>query len=161
MRVKKGIQGEKDSAFYLDSYFRDRENNVVLHDLRFEFDAQVAQIDHLGISRGMCVYLIETKSYSGNLVINGHGEFKVADDNYQLGVPSPLEQSRRHERILVRLLEQLDIVVRTQKQPDFHHVVLLHPKARIERPDPKAFDTSNVIKADQFPSWHAQSGNHH
>ena len=27
-------------------------------------------------------------------------------------------------------------------------------KATIERPASKSFDTSNVIKADQFPSWH-------
>lgn len=45
---------------------------------------------------------------------------------------------------------------RTQKQPELFHVVMLHPKARIQRPDAKAFDTNNVIKADQFPSWHGQ-----
>ena len=31
---------------------------------------------------------------------------------------------------------------------------MLHPKATIERPPAKSFDTGNVIKADQFPSWH-------
>lgn len=35
-----------------------------------------------------------------------------------------------------------------------HHVVLIQPKATIERPPAKSFDTTNVIKADQFPSWH-------
>src|SRR5439155_24417051 len=70
------------------------------------------------------------------------------------GIPSPIEQSLRHERVLCKLLERLDIVGRTQKLPDIHHVVMLHPKATIERPALKSFDTSNVIKADQFPSWH-------
>lgn len=37
---------------------------------------------------------------------------------------------------------------------DFYHVMMVHPKATIQRPPQKAFDTSNVIKADQFPSWH-------
>jgi hypothetical protein len=45
---------------------------------------------------------------------------------------------------------------RTQKQAAFHHVVMLHPKAIITRPLGKSFDTSNVIKADQFPTWHQQ-----
>ena len=36
-----------------------------------------------------------------------------------------------------------------------HHVVMLHPKAVIGRPSMQAFDTSNVIKADQFPTWHS------
>jgi hypothetical protein len=31
---------------------------------------------------------------------------------------------------------------------------MMHPKAIIQRPDPKAFDTSFLIKADQFPAWH-------
>lgn len=156
MRVKKGIQGEKDSAHYIDSYFKDGENHVVLHDLRFVVDGDVSQIDHLIINRGAGIYLIETKNYSGNLVINEHGEFTAEYDDLKFGIPSPIEQSHRHERVLVKLLDRLEIVGRTQKQPDFHHLVMLHPKARIERPDSKAFDTTNVIKSDQFPSWHKQ-----
>ena len=30
---------------------------------------------------------------------------------------------------------------------------MLHPKAIIKRPDPKRYDTGNVIKADQFAEW--------
>ncbi|WP_251140453.1 nuclease-related domain-containing protein [Rhodoferax sp. U11-2br] len=156
MRVKKGIQGEKDSAYYLDSYFKDGENHVLLHDLRFVVDGEVAQIDHLIINRGLGIYLIETKNYAGNLVINDQGEFTVQYDDVHFGIQSPVEQSHRHERILVRLLERLEIVGRTQKQPDCFHVVMFHPKARIQRPDARVFDTSNLIKADQFPTWHSK-----
>jgi len=35
-----------------------------------------------------------------------------------------------------------------------HYVVMLHPKASIRRPPMKAFDTTAVNKADQFPEWH-------
>ncbi len=35
-----------------------------------------------------------------------------------------------------------------------HHVVMLHPKTIIQRPPAGCFDTGNVIKADQFPTWH-------
>lgn len=154
IRLKKGIQGERESAHYLDSYFKDGENHVVLHDLRFVVDDDVAQIDHLIINRVLGIYLLETKNYAGNLVINEHGEFTVEYGDARFGIPSPIEQSLRHERILCKLLERLEIVGRTQKQPEFHHVVMLHPKATIERPAAKVFDTSNVIKADQFPTWH-------
>jgi hypothetical protein len=139
MRLKKGIQGERDSAYYLDNYFKGGENHVVLHDLRFVLDGEVAQIDHLIINRAYGIYLVETKNYAGNLVINEHGEFTVEYDDIRFGIPSPLEQSRRHERVLSRLLERLEI-----------------PKATIERPKSQAFDVSNVIKADQFPSWHGR-----
>ena len=154
MRLKKGIQGERESAHYLDHYFKDGENHVVLHDLRFVVESDVTQIDHLIINRAGGMYLLETKNYACNLVINERGEFTAEYENARFGIPSPIEQSLRHERVLSKLLERLGIVGRTQKLPDFHHVVMLHPKATIERPPAKSFDTSNVIKADQFPTWH-------
>jgi hypothetical protein len=156
MRVKKGIQGERESAHYLDHYFKDGDTHVVLHDLRFVVDGEVTQIDHLIFNRASGIYLLETKNYACNLVINEQGEFTAEYDHQRFGIPSPIEQSHRHERALCKLLERLEIVGRTQKQPDFHHVVMFHPKATIERPSSKVFDTSNVIKADQFPTWHKQ-----
>lgn len=155
-RLRKGIQGERDSAYYIDSHFKDGPNHFVLHDLRFVVDGDVAQIDHLLINRAGTMFLLETKNYSGSLLINAQGEFTAVYDDERYGIESPIEQSRRHERILSKLLERLDIVGRTQKKPDFHHVVMVHPKAVIERPAASAFDTRNVIKADQFPTWHAQ-----
>lgn len=154
MRTRKGIQGERESAHYLDHYFKDAENHVLLHDLRFVIEGEVTQIDHLILNRAGNVYLLETKNYACNLVINDRGEFTAEYENARFGIPSPIEQSLRHEKVLRQLLERLDIVGRTQKHSDFHHVVMLHPKATIERPPAKSFDTANVIKADQFPIWH-------
>ena len=154
MRMKKGIQGERESAHYLDHHFKDSENHVVLHDLRFVLEGEVTQIDHLIINRGGSIYLLETKNYACNLVINERGEFTAEYGNVRFGIPSPIEQSLRHEKVLCKLLERLDIVGRTQKMTNFYHVVMLHPKAIIERPPTKSFDTSNIIKSDQFPTWH-------
>ncbi len=58
-RFRKGIQGEKDSAYYLDQYFKGGQNHVLLHDLRFVVDGDVVQIDHLIINRGFGCYLID------------------------------------------------------------------------------------------------------
>lgn len=156
MRLRKGIQGEKDSAYYLDQYFKHGANHVVLHDLRFVIDGDVAQIDHMVINRGFGIYLFETKNYSGDLVINEHGEFTAQYDDMHFGIPSPIEQSQRHARLLQRLLKHLGIGNRIGGEMSFFHVVLLHPKAIIKRPARNTFDTTNVIKADQFPSWHKQ-----
>jgi hypothetical protein len=154
MRCRKGIQGEKESAYYLESYFKGSENHVLLHDLRLVVDGDVAQIDHLAINRmGLC-YLIETKNYAGDIAVNDYGEFTVTYDEDRFGIPSPLEQSHRHERVLAKLMEQLGMGGRMDTKLEFHHVVMLHPKATIQRPDAKAFDTSFLIKADQFPTWH-------
>ncbi|WBY01418.1 nuclease-related domain-containing protein [Ramlibacter tataouinensis] len=155
-RLRKGIQGERDSAYYLDQYFKDSENHVVLHDLRFVFEGDVAQIDHLVISRALGIYLIETKNYAGNVSINAHGEFTVDYDGDRFGVPSPIEQSHRHERVLLRLMDRLGIEARIGGAMQCHHVVMFNPKSIITRPKPSEFDTRNVIKADQFPSWREQ-----
>ncbi|MDT8990892.1 nuclease-related domain-containing protein [Curvibacter sp. APW13] len=157
-RCKTGIEGERAAAFYLDGHYKDAQNNVLLHDLRFVVDGEVAQIDHLVINRTGYMVLIETKNYGGDLEVNAHGEFTVRYGKERYGIPSPYEQSRRHARILGKLLERLEISTRTDKLPEFHSVVMMHPKAIIQRPDPKAFDTSFLIKADQFPTWHERLG---
>ena len=149
-----GIKGERAAAFYLDGHYKDGQNNVLLHDLRLQVDGEAAQIDHLVINRTGYMVLIETKNYSGDLEVNAHGEFTVRYGKDRYGIPSPYEQSRRHARILGKLLERLEISTRTDKLPEFHNVVMMHPQAIIQRPDPKAFDTSFLIKADQFPAWH-------
>lgn len=155
-RLRLGIQGEREAAFHLESEFKDGTNHVLMHDLRFEVDGEVAQIDHLVINRAIGMYLIETKNFSGNLIINDHGEFTVDYGSYKFGIPSPIEQSKRHERVLNKLLKQLGIAPRFSAENSFHHVVVLHPRAIIKRPPAKVFDTSMVIKADQFSSWRAK-----
>jgi hypothetical protein len=156
--MRTGIAGEKDAAHYIDTHYRDRDTHAVIHDLRIEIDGEVAQIDHLVISRGMHFYLLESKSFNGDLVVNEHGEFSV---RYGMGafygIPSPLEQGRRQAKVLQRLLARLEISGRIGTELPFHTLVLVHPRSNIRRP--KAFDTSHVIKADAFATWHEKFQN--
>ena len=153
-RLRPGLDGERDAAHYLDLSISYGENHAVLHDLRLEADGLVAQIDHLIVNRFLMFFLLETKSYGGNLQINEHGEFTVEYANERrYGIPSPLEQSRRHETVLRKVLEQLNITGRAGTDATFVHVVMVHPKAIIDRPPADKFDTSMIIKADQFRTW--------
>jgi hypothetical protein len=86
------------------------------------------QIDRLVINRGIGMYLIETKNYAGNVSINEHGEFTVEYGTDRFGVQSPIEQSRRHARILQRLLERLEIRGRTGGPLDCYQVVMFTPR---------------------------------
>ena len=54
-RLRKGIQGEKSAAHYLDNYLGDSKNHVLIHDLRIKVDGEVAQIDHLLMNRKRAV----------------------------------------------------------------------------------------------------------
>ena len=44
-----------------------------MHDLRFVIDGEVTQIDHLILNQMVSVFLLETKNYACNLVINERG----------------------------------------------------------------------------------------
>lgn len=155
--LRPGIQGEKDAAHYIDTHFRELQNRMVIHDLRVEIDGVSAQIDHLVINRLMNVTLLETKNFGGNVTISDRGEFSVKYSSGEVyGIESPLEQSKRHEVTLRKLFDQLGIVGRLGLKPIFHHCVLLHPRAIIKRPSPTAFDTSMVMKADQFNDWYTR-----
>jgi len=150
-----GAAGERDAAHYLDMSFSDSKNHAVLHDLRLEADGQIAQIDHLIVNRMLYFYLLETKTYRGSLHINEQGEFTAEySGERRYGIESPLEQSRRHETVLKKVLERLEITGRAGTEPTFIHIVMVHPKAIIHRPPADKFDTSMVIKADQFSTWH-------
>ncbi len=154
-RTKRGIAGERDAAHYLNNYLKDDLHRAVLHDLRFNVDGDVVQIDHMIITRSMFVYLLETKNFNGNLRINEFGEFSVEYPGERVfGIPSPMEQSRRHEGPLRKLFDALGIRGRNGGAAQIHHCVLVHPGSIIHRPSAKKLDTSNVIKADQFRSWH-------
>jgi hypothetical protein len=154
--LRMGRSGENDAAHYLDRCYRDNTNLALIHDLRLEWEGEVAQIDHLLISRGFMFYLLETKNFSGNLSINEHGEFEVSSRFGPRGIPSPIAQSKCHEGGLAKWLEHLGITGRLGSRPQFFHVVLLNPKRTIRRPDPSKFNTSNVIKADAFEEWRSK-----
>jgi Nuclease-related domain len=162
-RTRRGIAGERDAAHYLDNYLKEDPDRALLHDLRFVVEGDVVQIDHMVITRSLYVYLLETKNFNGNLHINEHGEFSVEYAGERVfGVPSPLEQSRRHEGPLRKLFATLCIEGRNGGAPQMHHCVLVNPSSLIRRPAAKKLDTTNVIKADQFRAWHErfQEQNH-
>jgi hypothetical protein len=105
-----GVQGEEDSGYYIDFYFGNAENWAVIHDLRLEHQDQVAQIDHLLINRIFNFYVLESKNYSYGIKITSEGEFQAYYGKRHLGIPSPVEQNKRHIRLLELFLKAHDIL---------------------------------------------------
>jgi len=105
IRAKAGARAEHDMAFYLRrSFGNHRPDVLVFHDVRFTHEGEVAQIDHLVIHRhGM--FIIETKSVSGELHIDRHGQFaRVFSRSRREGMESPVRQAERQADLLRRLL---------------------------------------------------------
>jgi len=149
--MKAGIAGEEDCAYYINFYFGKSHNWCVLHDLRIEHQGRVAQIDHLLINRLFEIYVIESKNFSYEVTINDSGEFTLKSGSHSFGIPSPIEQNKRHIFLLEKFItdhglspSRLGIPI----VPRYRSVVLMSPKSIITRPDRKKFDTDMVIKAD-------------
>lgn len=143
--MRAGIKGEQESAYHIDFDFRDSEITAVIHDLRLQWDGRVAQIDHLIIHRTHKFYVLETKSFAHGLKITDEGEFLRWNDwkkTYE-GMPSPIEQNRRHIEVLRHVLERLGYA-----KPEIESFVLISPTARIDRS--KKHPSPEVVKSDQF-----------
>jgi hypothetical protein len=149
--MRSGVHGEKDSAYYLNFYFGNSKKWVVIHDLRIEHEDQVAQIDHLLINRLFDFYVLESKNFSYEIKITSEGEFQVFDGKQYFGIPSPIEQNKRHIHLLSQFLRDYKILpkrVGITIRPKFMNYILISPESIITRPSKKEFNTSMVIKAD-------------
>lgn len=152
-----GIETERQAAFEIDFYAARSNNLFVIHDLRLAIGGRVAQIDHVLMNRAFEVFVLETKTYGTGLSINEEGEFSTIYDGKEVGIPSPAEQNARHISVLKDAFKEIGLPKRLgiPMQPSFHSVVLVSPKAVINRPKAAKLDAS-IIKLDQFFSWYHQ-----
>lgn len=152
--IRAGLKGEAEAAYEIDFALKDSDKWAVLHDLRIEHQGRTAQIDHLMVNRIMEIWVCESKHFSEGVAINEHGEFSAFYGNRPYGVPSPLEQNRKHIYVLEKLLgssacplpSRLGIPIR----PNFVSVVLVSKNARISRPKVKIDGIEEIMKNDQL-----------
>lgn len=156
--IRAGIAGEREAAYELDFRYRD-SSRALIHDLRIEVDGRVAQIDHLLIARSLEMWVFESKHFAEGVGVNEQGEWVTFWKGRARGIPSPVEQNRKHilvlndafEKGLVRLPKRLGITIR----PRMQSFIIVSSGARISRPRSRAaaarvdgLDT--VVKADQL-----------
>lgn len=104
-RLRAGEDAEKQMAFYLQRAFRKRDDCFVINDLRVVYDGDVAQIDHLVVSK-YGLFIVESKSVHGAISINQHGDWKRTYSNQIAGMPSPVLQAQEQGRIIKELLRE-------------------------------------------------------
>ncbi len=151
--LKAGNRGESDSAYFIDFHYRSNQNWVVIHDLRIEYGGNVAQIDHVLITRFLEFYVLESKSYAYGLKITDRGEFLFRDGNRYVAMESPIEQTRRHVLVLQQLLKEESLLPKRlgiSLPPTIKPFVLVSPKSTVVRPSHKTFNTDTVIKSDEL-----------
>ena len=150
--VRAGLKGEQEAAYLIDFGLKDSRNTLVIHDLRFEIDGRVAQIDHLLLHRSLTVFVLETKNFHAGLKITEEGEFlrwNSFKKTYE-GMASPVAQNERHIAVLKDVFGRVDMPTRLglRLAPIFESYILVSPNTRVDRP--KKYDTSRVLKADML-----------
>lgn len=148
-----GKKGEDSSAYYLDFDFKNTKNWVVIHDLRLEYDGDVAQIDHLIIGRMMDVYVLESKNFNYGVSISDEGDFSYFYKNRPFAIPSPIAQNERHIRFLDRFLTENELLPKRLGitiKPKYRNIILVSPSSRLTKPKKGLYDCSSVMKGDKF-----------
>ena len=151
-----GIKGEAEAAYELNFTFGNGRNWAVIHDLRLECEGRVAQIDHVLINRFLDIFVFESKRFAEGIAINDHGEFAAFYNGRAYGVPSPIEQNKKHIEVLssvfrtgqVKLPRRLGFAI----QPTLYGFVLVSKNARITRPRKKVPELDLILKNDQLAS---------
>jgi hypothetical protein len=152
--IQSGIRGEQEAAYEIEFHYGQSRNWMSIHDLRLECEGRVAQIDHLLINRVLEVYVCESKRFAEGVAINEQGEFTAFHNKRAYGVPSPLEQNRRHIAVLESVFKsgqvpppkRLGLTIK----PSLIGLVLVSKTARISRPKAKLDGLDAVLKNDQL-----------
>ncbi len=155
-KIRAGVKAESEAAYDIDFHYKDSNNWALIHDLRIEFQGRVAQIDHLLINRRMDFWVCESKSFSQGVSMNAAGEFTSFYAGRPQGIPSPVEQNRRHIAVLQAVLASSLVALPTRLGitlgPRFHSLVLISQNARITRPVQPFDGMDTVIKSDNLRS---------
>lgn len=156
-KIHSGIKGEKEAVYQINFHFRPSKNWAVIHDLRLEFEGNVAQIDHLLINRMMEIYICESKYFNEGITINEHGECTMYYQGKPRGIPSPIEQNNHHKLLLQRLFKSDEINFPTRlgmkmKPFSYYNMILVGSSAIIRRPknNKDVEDLDRIIKNDQL-----------
>lgn len=152
--IHSGIKGEAEAAYEIEFYYGASNNWMALHDLRLECEGRVAQIDHLLINRFLEIYVCESKRFAEGIAVNEQGEFAAFYGGKAYGVPSPVEQNKRHMAVLESVFKSGQVVppkrLGITLSPTLNGLVLVSKNARISRPKAKIEGIDSIIKNDQL-----------
>jgi len=156
-------------AHYLRRALADDPEIFVLHDLRLEVEddtKEALQIDHLVLHRHGFI-LIESKSVTGRILVNEHGEWVRTWSGGAKGMQSPVLQAQRQADLLRKALvanngRLLPTFLFGKLQKGFDNcpmevVVAISDQGIIERRK----DIHELCKADQVPARVAAIVNRH
>jgi hypothetical protein len=152
--VSAGWRAERDAGHQIESHFGSSRNYATLHDLRIELDGQVAQVDHLVISRLLQMWVCDSKSYHSGVWLNDHGEWSTRVNGRRVVLPSPIEQNHTRIALLGRLFETGACPpprrLGARITPELRGLVVISDDSRITRSEGRVEGLEAVIRAEKL-----------
>lgn len=156
--IRAGAKTEADAAYEIEFQFGQSKGSMTIHDLRLEIGGRVAQFDHLIITRLMEIWVCESKSFTGGVAINDHGEWSTYRGRRPVGIASPIEQNKRHIQVLKDVFDQRLVALPKRLgmavKPRFESLVLVSNSGIISRPKgsraARLDGIERVIKCEQL-----------
>ncbi|MDB6174990.1 MAG: hypothetical protein JWL59_4301 [Chthoniobacteraceae bacterium] len=148
--IRAGAKGESEAAYHLDFEWGNALNSFVIHDLRIEHRGRVAQIDHLIVQRSLHCHVFESKGFGREVRISEAGEWETNTRYGWRGIPSPIEQNRRHIEVLKSYIADNGLGPKRlgfTMPMRFHNWVLVAPGCQLTR---QGGEWDNVVKMDMF-----------
>jgi len=103
--AKAGLKQEQDVAFFLRRHFKDKDDIFIFNDLKFCYNDETAQIDHL-VLYPFGFILIESKSITGEVTVNKQQEWSRSYQDRWSGIASPIKQVELQQKLLQELLHE-------------------------------------------------------
>ncbi|WP_298846208.1 nuclease-related domain-containing protein [uncultured Salinicola sp.] len=152
-KIRAGLRGEQQVAFFLNQAYGKDKDVLVLHDIRLELeggsdaDPLVAQIDHVVITRRREIYLLETKGMLGGIERDENGDwFQLYGGGlYRKKLPCPIAQGMRHCRVVKEMLNG-------SAARYTYPVMVVMDTAAVKAKKGRDEDFQ-IVSADRFPDW--------
>jgi len=153
--AKSGLKQEQDVAFFLRRNFKDDDRVLVFNDLKFSYNNETAQIDHL-ILYPFGFILIESKSITGEVSVNKQQEWSRSYQGRWQGMPSPIKQVELQQVLLRELMFECREQILGKvlfKQQSFggrcwHNICAISSNTIIDRIEMPASISDQLVKSE-------------
>ncbi len=138
---------------YIDSYFSETPDWLIIHDLRLRHKTHVMQINHLLISTSLDFYIVDSRYIKNGLKFDENGRCWSLSSGQCKPIASPLNKLNRDVRILRSILkstEDLPKLLGVSQPYSVQGYILTNPTIRSPRPPGELQDTSSVIASDML-----------
>lgn len=99
-RVKEALRWLDSSYVQIQPLSKDCSNNACIYLQNLDYINVRQEYDHILVGK-TGVFVIETKNYAGRLIVDKYGNWRrIQHDGKEVGVKNPLEQVRKHEKVL-------------------------------------------------------------